>query len=79
MKEVRRIEAMGVTIALNHKVSDVLAEQSAGKFDAVFIAIGAQIGKRIDIRARDAARVIDAITLLHDVETGSPPVLGRRG
>ncbi len=78
MKEVRRIESLGVTITLNHKVTDVLAEQTAGNFDAVFIAIGAQIGKRIDIPARDAAHVIDAIALLHDVDTGNPPVLGRR-
>ena len=33
---------MGVTIVLNHKVDDVLAEQEAGRFDAVFVAIGAQ-------------------------------------
>ncbi len=78
MKEVQRIKATGVVITLNHKVTDVLAEQAAGHFDAVFIAIGAQIGKRIDIPARDASRVIDAIALLHDVETGGAPVLGRR-
>ena len=78
MTEIRRIESVGVKITLNHKVEDVLAEQTDGAFDAVFIAIGAQIGKRIDIPARDAARVIDAITLLHDVETGEAPRLGRR-
>jgi formate dehydrogenase (NADP+) beta subunit len=78
MREVRRIESMGVTITLNHKVEDILKEQAEGKFDAVFIAIGAQIGKRIDIPARDAGRVIDAITLLREIETGDPPCLGRR-
>ena len=46
LKEVRRIEAMGVKITLNHKVEDVLAERAEGRFDAVFIAIGAQIGMR---------------------------------
>jgi NADPH-dependent glutamate synthase beta subunit-like oxidoreductase len=78
LKEVRRIEAMGVKITLDHKVEDILAEQAEGRFDAVFIAIGAQIGKRIEIPARDAGKVIDAITLLHDVETGQVPLLGRR-
>jgi formate dehydrogenase (NADP+) beta subunit len=78
MTEIARIESIGVKITLNHKVEDVLAEQAKGAFDAVFIAIGAQIGKRIDIPARDAARVIDAITLLRQVETGEPPRLGRR-
>ena len=31
----------------------------AGRFDAVFVAIGAHIGKRVDIPARDASRVVD--------------------
>jgi NADPH-dependent glutamate synthase beta subunit-like oxidoreductase len=78
MTEIHRIEAMGVKITLNHKVDDLLAEQAEGRFDAVFVAIGAQIGKRIDIPARDAGRVIDAISLLHEVETGDAPRLGRR-
>ncbi len=78
MKEVRRIEAMGVKITLNHKVEDVLGEQAEGRFGAVFIAVGAQIGKRVDIPARDAGHVIDAVSLLHHVQTGDPPCLGRR-
>jgi len=78
MKEIARIEAMGVRIVLNHKVEDIVSEQAAGSFDAVFVAIGTQIGKKIDIPARDAAKVIDAIKLLHDVETGEAPRLGRR-
>ena len=78
MKEVRRIEAMGVKIVLDHKVEDVLAEKTAGQFDAVFIAIGAHIGKRIDIPARDAARVLDAVSFLRGVSTGERPRLGRR-
>ncbi len=78
MKEIARIEAMGVKIVLNHKVEDIIAEQAAGSFDAVFVAIGTQIGKKIDIPARDAAKVIDAIKMLHDVETGEAPRLGRR-
>jgi formate dehydrogenase beta subunit len=78
MTEIRRIESTGVKITLNHKVEDVLAEQTDGKFDAVFIAIGAQIGKRIDIPARDASRVLTAVTLLHGAETGEAPKLGRR-
>ena len=78
MTEVARIEAMGVKIVLNRKVDDLLAEKGAGRFDAVFLAIGANIGKRIDIPARDAARVFTANSLLHGVETGSAPQLGRR-
>jgi formate dehydrogenase (NADP+) beta subunit len=78
MTEIRRIESMGVKITLNHKVEDLLVEQTEGKFDAVFVAIGAQIGKRIDIPARDASRVLTAVNLLRGAETGEAPKLGRR-
>lgn len=78
MKEVRRIEAMGVTIVLNHRVDDVAEELEDGRFDAAFIAIGAHLSKRVNIPTRDAVKVLDAVKLLHDVETGEPPLLGRR-
>ncbi len=65
-------------IVLNHKVDDMLAEMAAGRFDAAFIAIGADVGKHVEIPARDAVRVLDAVSLLHDVETGEAPRLGRR-
>ena len=69
---------MGVAIVLNHKVDDLLAEMEAGRFDAVFLAIGAHIGKRIDIPARDASRMVTAVSLLRDAATGAAPKLGRR-
>jgi formate dehydrogenase beta subunit len=78
MREIARIEAFGVKIVLNHKVEDLLAEQVAGGFDAVFIAIGAQKAHHVEIPARDAARVYSAVGLLHGVETGTAPQLGRR-
>jgi NADPH-dependent glutamate synthase beta subunit-like oxidoreductase len=56
----------------------VLAEQQAGRFDAVFIAIGAHLSKHVEIPARDAVKVLDAVSLLHDVKTGAAPRLGRR-
>ncbi len=78
MKEIERIETMGVKIIRNTKVDDLEAATRGGNFDAVFVAIGMQIGKRIDIPARDAGRVLTAVSLLRDVETGAAPKLGRR-
>ena len=78
MAEIRRLEAFGVRIVLDRKVEDVLAERAAGNFDAAFIAVGAHLAKHVDIPARDAVRVLDAVTLLRDVETGDAPTLGRR-
>jgi formate dehydrogenase (NADP+) beta subunit len=78
MKEVERIEGMGVKIVLNHKVEDVLAEKLDGSFDAVFIAIGAHVSKHVDIPARDAVKVLDAVSLLRGVSIGEAALLGRR-
>ena len=78
MQEIARIEAMGVKITTGRKVADLLAEQAAGKFDAVFVAIGAGLGKHVDIPARDAGRVLDAVNVLHQTSAGTPPLLGRR-
>jgi NADPH-dependent glutamate synthase beta subunit-like oxidoreductase len=76
--EVARIQALGVRIVTNHKVSDLMAEKVLGGFDAVFLAIGAGLGKRVDIPARDAVKVLDAVNVLHDTSKGQPPLLGRR-
>ena len=75
--EVQRIVDMGVRLELSAAVTDVLAEKEAGGFDAVFLAVGAQIGKRVDIPAGEAARILDALSVLHDVSAGEPPALGR--
>lgn len=76
--EIHRIEWMGVRITLNKKVEDVLAEKEKGKFDAVFIAIGAHIGKKTEIPAREAGKILDAVTFLKEVELGRKPQIGRR-
>ena len=78
MAEIARIERMGVRIVLNHRVTDLAAEKESGRFDAVFVAIGAHVSKHVDIPARDAARMLDAVGYLRGVASGAPPLLGRR-
>ena len=76
--EIERIESMGVKLTLNHKVEDVLKEKEEGGFDAVFMAIGAHVGKHVDIPARDSGAILDAVSYLASVEKGEAPKLGRR-
>lgn len=76
--EIAQIEALGVRICLNHKVDDLLQEKQAGNFDAVFVAIGAHLSKRIDIPARDAGKMLDAVSFLRSIERGEVTKLGRR-
>jgi NADPH-dependent glutamate synthase beta subunit-like oxidoreductase len=75
--EVERIEAAGVDIVLNHRVDDLADLMASSQVDAAFLAVGAQIAKRAWVPAGDASRILDAITLLRNVETGQPPLLGR--
>lgn len=75
--EIARIVDLGITLELGRRVDDVLAALAEG-FDAVFLAVGAQIGKRAYVPAGEAARIVDAVSMLHDVAQGEPPLLGRR-
>jgi NADPH-dependent glutamate synthase beta subunit-like oxidoreductase len=76
--ELARIAAMGVRITSDHRVEDLAAERDEGAFDAVFVAVGAHLSKRVDIPARDAGRIIDAVSFLRSIASGERPVLGRR-
>lgn len=76
--EIARLERMGVEICLNSRVDDLAAVMAAEKFDAVFLAVGAQIGKRAYVPAGDAARVLDAVRVLAEMESDEPISLGRR-
>jgi len=76
--EVKTIQDIGVSIRLNTKVDDVLASKENGGFDAVFMAVGAHLAKKIDIPAREAGKILDAVSYLASVEAGEAPKLGRR-
>ncbi|MFG1643531.1 NAD(P)-binding protein [Amycolatopsis sp. NPDC049252] len=76
--EVARIRAMGVAFEQGARVTDAAKAMADGGFDAVFLAVGAQVGKRAYIPAGDSARVLDAVSLLHDMENEERPLLGRR-
>src|SRR5215475_6387356 len=76
--EIERIAALGVRMTCDHRVEDLAAERTEGGFDAVFVAVGAHLSKRVDIPARDAGPIVDAISFLRSVSTGETPVIGRR-
>jgi NADPH-dependent glutamate synthase beta subunit-like oxidoreductase len=76
--EINRVLDLGVRLELGVTVADVSTVLADEHFDAVFVAVGAQLGKRTYIPAGDSARLLDAITLLRRVADGEPPELGRR-
>ena len=50
----------------------------AGRFDAAFLAVGAHIAKRAYIPAGEAAKMLDAVSVLRSMENEEKPMLGRR-
>jgi len=76
--EVARIVELGVEIRYGEKVTDIRATMKEGRFDAAFLAVGAHIGKRAFIPAGEAARMLDAVSVLRGMEHEEKPMLGRR-
>jgi NADPH-dependent glutamate synthase beta subunit-like oxidoreductase len=76
--ELRRITALGVQLTCAHRVEDLVAERDEGGFDAVFVAVGAHLSKRVEIPSRDAGPIVDAVSFLRSVASGERPVIGRR-
>ncbi|MEZ7526060.1 NAD(P)-binding protein [Cloacibacterium normanense] len=78
--EIKRIENFGVKIVLNYKVQDILKEKENGGFDAVFVAIGAHLAKKVNIPAQEASKILDAVSFLKEADENSDnkPLLGRR-
>jgi 2-oxoacid:acceptor oxidoreductase delta subunit (pyruvate/2-ketoisovalerate family) len=76
--EVRRILDLGVELELDTKVTSILDTMSKGRYDAAFLAVGAHIAKRAYIPAGEAARMLDAVSVLRAMEGEEKPMLGRR-
>jgi NADPH-dependent glutamate synthase beta subunit-like oxidoreductase len=76
--EIQRVQDMGVAIELDSKVADLPGLMEQGGFAAAFVAVGAHLAKRTEIPAREAGKILDAVSLLRGLESGERPRLGRR-
>ncbi len=76
--ELSRLQDMGIVLRQNSPVKDLEATQRDGGFDAVFVAVGAHLSKRVNIPSMDASKMLDAVSFLRDVASGERPMIGRR-
>ncbi len=76
--EVAQLARLGVRFTSDHRVTDLDAERREGGFDAVFVAVGAHLSKRVAIPAMDAGPIVDAVSFLRGVASGERPQIGRR-
>jgi NADPH-dependent glutamate synthase beta subunit-like oxidoreductase len=76
--EIERILALGVQLECGERVEDLPGAMRDGGYDATFLAVGAHVARHTEIPGGTAAHVIDAVALLHGLEDGERPALGRR-
>ena len=74
--EVKEIEAVGVELKLGHRVTDV--SKLLEEFDAVFLAIGAQLSAKLGVEGEDLQGVYPALEFLRKVNMGEPVEVGRK-
>jgi NADPH-dependent glutamate synthase beta subunit-like oxidoreductase len=75
--EIDRLLALGITLRLDSPVTDLMEAKRAGGFDAVLLAVGAQLSHRGYVPAGQAARLLDALSVLRGAAAGERPQLGR--
>ena len=69
--EIQRILDMGIDVLLSTRVgTDVTLEHLEREFDAVFWAIGAQVGRPLPIPGAQAANVVDGLAFLRAANLG---------
>ena len=77
--EIDRIKKLGVEIRTNTTVGkDITLDKLKGAYQAVFIAIGAYKGLKMNIPGEDSEGVLDALEFLQDVNLGREVKIGNR-
>jgi len=71
--EVDRITRTGVKIRLNYKVEDLLQEKEAGRFDAVYLATGAQLIRKEEFEQDDSVHITDAFGFFKEARLNPAP------
>lgn len=67
-EDIRAIlSAGGIEVASGHKVDDAEMRRIAAEYDAVYVAVGAQGGKKLDLPGIDSGGVMSAVELLERI------------
>jgi NADPH-dependent glutamate synthase beta subunit-like oxidoreductase len=78
-KEIAKLlELGGIEIRCRIRVgSEVTLDDLTRRFDAVFLALGQDVGRRLDVEGANARGVIGALEFLRETGLGRPVTIGR--
>lgn len=76
-KDVENIKSLGVKFHFNAKIDKIKFSEIKDSFNFVFISVGAQKGKKLNIKGENLKGVFDQITFLGDVLKNKPLQLGK--
>ncbi len=76
--EIHRLIQMGIAIRENYKVSDIVFEKESGNFDAVYLAIGAQLIYKETFPHDNSVHITDAFSFFRDAKTNPSPFLHKK-
>ena len=77
-REIEYILKMGIEAKLNTRIADPsrLLKEKGGEFQAVFVAIGAWVSRKLDVPGEDAKGVWPGLSFLREVNSGARPSIG---
>lgn len=77
-KDIIDIELLGVKFHYNESIDRERFEKIKSEYDFVYIAVGAQIGKKLEIPGEDCKGIFDQLTFLRKVKEHEEVNLGKR-
>jgi NADPH-dependent glutamate synthase beta subunit-like oxidoreductase len=76
--EINRMLKLGIKIRQNYKVQDLLLEKESGKFDAVYLSIGAQFIHPEEIAHDDSVYITDAFSFFNEARSNPSPYIKKK-
>jgi heterodisulfide reductase subunit A2 len=78
-EEIKAVQDLGVEIKYNTRIGkDIAFDQLLKDYKAVLIAVGAHVGRKLEITGEELEGVTDCVAFLRDVNLGKKPDLGKR-
>jgi NADPH-dependent glutamate synthase beta subunit-like oxidoreductase len=76
--EINRILQMGISVKLNYTVQDIIAEKENGRFDAVYLSVGAQLIHQESFEQDDSILIKDAFGFFNEIKLNTSTYMHKK-